>query len=60
MYCLGLYVFQDAKVKVDGTSERLFEKGIYLASSTTMSRDDVRMVSEVIKSVCRENIHLSV
>ena len=43
-------LFKDAKVKVDGTSEYLFEKGICLASSTTMSRDDVKMVSEVIKN----------
>jgi len=44
-------LFKDAKVKVDGSSEQLFQKGICLASSTTMSREDVKMVSSIIKDV---------
>jgi UDP-N-acetylbacillosamine transaminase len=44
-------LFKDAKKYVDGTSEELFKKGICLASSTTMTRDDVQKICEVIKSV---------
>ncbi|MDD3774349.1 MAG: aminotransferase class I/II-fold pyridoxal phosphate-dependent enzyme [Sulfurovaceae bacterium] len=44
-------LFKDAKRLVDGTSEGLFGKGLCLASSTTMSRDDVLIISEEIKKV---------
>ena len=44
-------LFKDAKCLVDGTSEELYNKGICLASSTTMSKDDVEMICKVIKSV---------
>ena len=42
-------LFKDAKTFVDGTSEELYAKGLCLASSTTMTRDDVKMICEVIK-----------
>ena len=42
-------LFKDAKAVVDGTSEELFDKGLCLASSTTMTEDDVRMICDVIK-----------
>lgn len=44
-------LFLDAKRVIDGTSEELFEKGLCLASSTTMSRDDVAMIADEIKKV---------
>lgn len=34
---------------VDGTSEKLFHKGLCVASSTTMTKNDVSMISETIK-----------
>ena len=42
-------VFKDAKAIVDGTSEELFNKGLCLASSTIMERDDVKMICDVIR-----------
>ncbi len=44
-------LFKDAKSLVDGTSEELYSKGLCLASSTTMTREDVETICEVIKSV---------
>ena len=46
-------LFQGAKAVVDGTSERLFKKGLCVASSTTMTKDDIQMISGVI----RENVN---
>ena len=43
-------LFENNKAFVDGTSEKLFNKGICLASSTTMTKDDVKMICDVIKS----------
>ena len=42
-------LFQDALYYGDGFSEKLFEKGLCLASSTTMSKEDVAMICDVIK-----------
>ena len=42
-------LFKGCKTYLDGTSERLFQKGLCLASSTTMIEDDVRKITEVIK-----------
>jgi UDP-N-acetylbacillosamine transaminase len=42
-------LFKGAKSFVDGTSEELFTKGLCLASSTTMTKDDVKMICDVIK-----------
>ena len=42
-------LFENSKAIVDGTSEELFEKGLCVASSTTMTKDDVKMICEVIK-----------
>lgn len=44
-------LFENSKAIVDGTSEELFNKGLCVASSTTMTKDDVRMICEVIKKV---------
>jgi UDP-N-acetylbacillosamine transaminase len=42
-------LFMDARKLVDGTSEELFNNGICLASSTTMSKKDVENICNVIK-----------
>jgi len=42
-------LFKDAKNYLDGTSEELFSKGLCLASSTTMTKEDVKEISRVIK-----------
>lgn len=42
-------LFENNKAIVDGTSEELFNKGLCVASSTTMTKDDVKMICEVIK-----------
>ena len=44
-------LFKDATVSLNGTSEDLYERGLCLASSTTMTREDVYKICEVIKSV---------
>ena len=41
-------LFENSKTIVDGTSEELFKKGLCLASSTTMTKDDVKMISDII------------
>lgn len=42
-------LFKNVKTHLDGTSEELFEKGLCLASSTIMTKDDVKMICDVIK-----------
>jgi len=42
-------LFKDATSYLDGTSEDLFNRGLCVASSTIMSRDDVQYICEVIK-----------
>lgn len=42
-------LFVDAKKYVDGTSEDLFRKGLCVASSTTMTKEDVKMICDLIK-----------
>jgi len=42
-------VFKDATSYLDGTSEALFSRGLCLASSTTMTKDNVKMICDVIK-----------
>ena len=42
-------LFKDAKRYVDGTSEELYNHGLCVASSTTMIKDDVEMICNVIK-----------
>ena len=44
-------LFKDAKSYVDGTSEDLYSKGLCVASSTAMTKDDVKMICDVIKGV---------
>ena len=44
-------LFAHAKAIVDGTSQNLFENGVCLASSTTMSKEDVQMICEAIVNV---------
>ena len=44
-------LFKGAINHLDGTSEELFKKGLCLASSTTMIKEDVEKICEVIKSV---------
>ena len=46
-------LFKDSKNYLDGTSEELYKKGLCLASSTTMTKDDVEMVCYEIKKVCK-------
>lgn len=42
-------LFKDAKSIVDGTSEELFNKGLCVASSTTMTKDEVKVICDTIK-----------
>ncbi len=42
-------LFKDAQTSLDGTSEALYQKGLCLASSTTMTKDDVEIISNTIK-----------
>ncbi len=42
-------LFKNSDNLLDGTSEKLFNKGLCLASSTTMSEDDIQAISKVIK-----------
>lgn len=42
-------LFSNSKAIVDGTSEKLFAKGLCVASSTTMTKDNVKMICDVIK-----------
>lgn len=44
-------LFENSKSYLDGTSEELFKKGLCLASSTTMTKDDVTMICDVIKKI---------
>ncbi len=44
-------LFAGAKNFLDGTSEKLFDKGLCLASSTTMSKEDVVKICKAIQSV---------
>jgi len=48
-------LFSKAKTYLDGTSEMLFAKGLCLASSTTMTKDDVKMITDTIKSVLKRD-----
>ena len=45
-------LFKDAKSYIDGTSEDLYNKGLCVASSTVMTKDDVKMICDVV----RENV----
>ena len=42
-------LFKNADKYVDGTSETLYNKGICLASSTIMEKEDVKMICDIIK-----------
>ena len=42
-------LFQNSKAIIDGTSEELFAKGLCVASSTIMTKEDVKMICDVIK-----------
>lgn len=42
-------LFENSKSVLNGVSEELFKKGLCLASSTTMTKDDVKMICDVIK-----------
>ncbi len=42
-------LFEGIKGYIDGTSEKLFDKGICLPSGTQLKKDDVEMICKVIK-----------
>jgi UDP-N-acetylbacillosamine transaminase len=42
-------LFENSKSILNGVSEELFSKGLCLASSTTMTKDDVKMICDLIK-----------
>ena len=44
-------LFKECKTYLDGTSEALFSKGLCVASSTTMTKDDVKRICEVIRTI---------
>jgi dTDP-4-amino-4,6-dideoxygalactose transaminase len=46
-------LFANSKAFVDGTSQRLFESGLCLPSGSSMSDEDVVMVSDKIKEVLK-------
>jgi UDP-N-acetylbacillosamine transaminase len=48
-------LFKGAKAVLDGTSEELFAKGLCVASSTTMTQDDVFKIAQTIKKVSKES-----
>jgi len=48
-------LFKNSTTFLDGTSEALFAKGLCLASSTTMCKDDVEMIAATIKKVLQES-----
>jgi UDP-N-acetylbacillosamine transaminase len=43
-------LFKDAKTYLDGTSEKLFNQGLCVASSTIITKNDVKYICEVIKN----------
>jgi len=43
-------LFKNADKYVDGTSESLYSKGICLASSTIMTKENVKMICDIIKN----------
>ena len=45
-------LFSDALVIEDGTSQKLFERGLCLPSGSSMSNDDVHRICEMIKKAC--------
>ena len=47
-------LFQGALKYVDGTSEKLYANGLCVASSTTMTKKNVTMISDVIKKVVQQ------
>ena len=49
-------LFKDAKSYVDGTSENLYKKGLCVASSTNMMKEDVKMICSVIKDNLGESL----
>ncbi len=48
-------LFKTSKAVVNGISQDLFNKGLCLASSTTMTKNDVKMICNTIKKVLNEN-----
>jgi len=50
-------LFDGAKTVLDGTSEELYSKGLCLASSTTMTKEDIKKISDVIKSIILQRGH---
>jgi UDP-N-acetylbacillosamine transaminase len=42
-------LFENSKTYLDGTSEELYKKGLCLASSTIMTKDDVKIICDIIK-----------
>jgi UDP-N-acetylbacillosamine transaminase len=43
-------LFKDAQGLIDGTSDNLYAKGLCVASSTTMTRADVKMICDIIRN----------
>jgi UDP-N-acetylbacillosamine transaminase len=48
-------LFSDAKTMLNGTSDELYKKGLCLASSTTMKKEDVVEITDEIKKVLKGN-----
>jgi len=48
-------LFKESKTYLDGTSEELYSNGLCLASSTTMTKEDVHLICEVIKKHLKGN-----
>ncbi len=43
-------LFENAQKYVDGTSENLYNRGLCVASSTTMTKEDVKRICDIIKT----------
>ncbi|RXI38893.1 aminotransferase DegT [Malaciobacter mytili] len=49
MHLQPLFIKENSKSFLNGVSEELFNKGLCLASSTTMTKNDVQLICETIK-----------
>ena len=49
-------LFKNTKKSINGTSEKLFQNGLCLASTTTMTKNDVKMICNTILDVIERQI----
>jgi UDP-N-acetylbacillosamine transaminase len=44
-------LFKDSKAYLNGRSEKLYKKGLCLPSGTTLTKEQVKGICEIIKSI---------